>query len=222
MINVDRRPEAPASLAEKSHYNGEDVREALEGDFHRKCYLCEGMLNAGFDVEHLRPKARFPEQMFDWDNLFPAHTRCNGRRKKWNENMWPEGDLLDCTKDDVEGRLSQQIVADISVGAVFFAKNGDDSAAKNTALELNHLHAGDNIAGREILSAVHIRYTKLLQVLASYYHAAEQDGTESESAAAHSRKLSIMLRRDTPYAGLMRDTFQKILPDRLKQQTGLV
>ena len=58
MIRVTRRDEPPLSLAEGKSYNAPDVQEALVKDFHEKCYLCEGPLIAGFDVDHLKPKSR--------------------------------------------------------------------------------------------------------------------------------------------------------------------
>ena len=100
MIRITRREDPPSSLVEKKSFNGDDVREALVEDFFNKCYLCEGLLNAGMDVDHLRPKSTFKEFEFEWKNLFPSHPRCNQRRKVWNENRWPEGGLLDCAADE--------------------------------------------------------------------------------------------------------------------------
>jgi hypothetical protein len=37
------------------------------------------------DVEHLRPKSKFPEFEFDWDNLGYVCARCNGEKlDKWS------------------------------------------------------------------------------------------------------------------------------------------
>jgi hypothetical protein len=223
MNRVFRRDLPPLSLSDKISYNSADVQNALAEDFLGKCYLCEGVLNAGFDVDHLKPKSKFPEREFDWNNLFPAHPRCNGRRKKWNKEMWPEGGMLDCAKDDIEERLAQQVMDDdgVDILAVFEPRSIEDLEAKNTAEELNHIHSSTDIAGREILIAVNCRYKKLLHVLLDYYRSRDADGPLHEDSSVILQKLKLMLRVDAPYSGLMRDAFRRLLSDRLKQVVGL-
>jgi hypothetical protein len=223
MIRITRRDEPPSSLAAGKSYNGQDVQEALVEDFFNKCYLCEGLLIAGFDVEHLKPKSRFPDHELDWKNLFPAHPRCNGRRKKWNENQWPEGGLLDCAVDDIEGRLDQQVIADGDSGirATFESRSDKDIAARNSAEELSHLHQGSHIAGWQILSAIERRYKDLHKQYKAYLLAAEKGGPKCREAETAVRTLAVMLKCDTPYAGLMRDTFRRVLPNPLKHLVGL-
>jgi hypothetical protein len=199
------------------------VQKALIEDFFNKCYLCEGRLNAGFDVEHLKPKSRFPDHEFDWKNLFPAHPRCNGRRKTWNEDRWPEGGLLDCAVDDIEERLEQRVIDDGGSGivATFESRSDKDIAARNSAEELNHLHQISHIAGWQILSAIERRYEDLHKQYREYLLAAEKGGPEGREAETAIRALAEMLKRDTPYAGLMRDTFRRVLPNPLRRLVDL-
>jgi hypothetical protein len=73
----------------------------------------------------------------------------------------------------------------------------------------------------QILTAINARYTLLLQTLTEYHKSVEQHGTDTDPTSALLHKLRFMLQRDTPYAGLMRDTFRQIVSDNLKQKLGL-
>ncbi len=179
MIHVERRPESPPSLAHRSSTCADDVRQALDEDFSGKCYLCEGVTPSGFEVDHLRPKCDFRDLEFEWMNLFPAHGDCNKRRKTWPSaerelglQRWPKGGMLDCTRDDVESRLSQCLTIDVNPNVTFCAIDPCDIAAKNTAAELAALHSRSKFHGRKICSAIEERYKtvskqydRLLQLL---------------------------------------------------------
>lgn len=58
-------------------------KAALQRAFHDKCAFCEApMAHVGrAQIEHYRPKQRFPALMFDWENWLLSCGRCN--EKKW-------------------------------------------------------------------------------------------------------------------------------------------
>lgn len=62
-----------------TRFGSEQVRQALARDSHGKCMYCEGrMADVSYpNVEHIRPKARFDDAVFDWDNLGVACAVCN-------------------------------------------------------------------------------------------------------------------------------------------------
>lgn len=72
----------PASLSSKSSYKGKDVVEALEKLFHSKCAYCESKYThlMPVDIEHFRPKSKYPWLEFDWNNLLPSCIDCNRKR----------------------------------------------------------------------------------------------------------------------------------------------
>jgi len=82
MIRVVKNEEVPASLLVEncSHYDGQDVQEALIIDHHQKCYICEQRVNKDFQIEHHQPKALFPALKYEWTNLFLSCQYCNGRK----------------------------------------------------------------------------------------------------------------------------------------------
>lgn len=68
-------------------YNQETVKSALIEMFNGKCAYCESHIihiNYG-DIEHFRPKSKFPEFCFEWDNLLLSCSICNGKSNKGNK-----------------------------------------------------------------------------------------------------------------------------------------
>ena len=85
--------------ADGNIYGSDEVRAALEKLFYDKCAYCESKISGTHDwnVEHFRPKGRVAERpdhtgyywlTYDWNNLYPACTHCNQRRKdkpRWGD-----------------------------------------------------------------------------------------------------------------------------------------
>lgn len=63
------------------------AKPALAKMSRRKCAYCEGEINAerSGQVEHFKPKARFPTLAYDWGNYFLACGGCNGAKS----DRWP-------------------------------------------------------------------------------------------------------------------------------------
>lgn len=57
-------------------------RDDLKSVFHGLCAYCE-QVDPG-EVEHFRPKSRFPEKVYVWSNwLFSCHSCNQAKREKW-------------------------------------------------------------------------------------------------------------------------------------------
>ncbi len=86
-------------LVEKAEkkYNNKTVKASLKSMFNNKCAFCESNITQVYagDIEHFRPKSKFPELCFEWENLLFACSICNGKSNKGdkfpNEN---EGGIL--------------------------------------------------------------------------------------------------------------------------------
>jgi len=98
-----RNPELTASQfwsSVRAHVRAD--AEALYAAFHGKCAYCEAKMAhvSPPHVEHYRPKSKFPDRMFDWQNWLLSCGRCNDR--KWAH--FPDCDgqpcLLDPTAED--------------------------------------------------------------------------------------------------------------------------
>jgi len=64
-------------------YNHKQVKDSLKIMFSGKCAYCESHItHIGFGhIEHFRPKSKFPELCFEWDNLLLGCEICNGKYK---------------------------------------------------------------------------------------------------------------------------------------------
>jgi uncharacterized protein (TIGR02646 family) len=73
-----------AKKAAEAKYAHDEVRTQLQRMFGSKCAFCESHIkHVSFDqIEHFRPKQRFPALCFDWDNLLLACGGCNGAKYK--------------------------------------------------------------------------------------------------------------------------------------------
>lgn len=83
MIKLDR-PNCPnRSALSWWNYKHTDNKNALkEASFH-KCMYCESKTSHVYywDIEHIKPKSKFPELEFDWNNLGYVCAKCN-----WNKS----------------------------------------------------------------------------------------------------------------------------------------
>lgn len=86
MIKIHRAP-SPAVLARKTKksdlYHHEAVIKTLWEMQHQKCCYCERLLplkGRGKEVEHFRPKSRYPELRNTWENLLLACPICNDKK----------------------------------------------------------------------------------------------------------------------------------------------
>lgn len=86
-------------------YDQPDVREALHRMYAGLCCYCESRVAvvAFENIEHRRPKRKFPSHTFRWKNLNLACPRCNNTKlEQWNRYQ----QILDATVDDpIEAHL---------------------------------------------------------------------------------------------------------------------
>lgn len=89
----------PLSLSARRSYKEDDVVDTLEKLFHSKCAYCESKYThlMPVDIEHFRPKSKYPWLEFDWNNLLPSCIDCN--RKRY-QDVQDEENKLAGKKDD--------------------------------------------------------------------------------------------------------------------------
>lgn len=91
-----------------NHYRQDDVKEQLKEMYGELCCYCEsrvGVVEFGH-IEHRKPKKKFPEDTYDWDNLHLACTRCNVRKGRKYSKRYP---ILDAVKDRISEHLSYEV-----------------------------------------------------------------------------------------------------------------
>jgi len=81
--NPSKTNEKHRKNAEKK-YNKPQVKDALKTMCGGKCVYCESHvphISYG-EIEHFRPKLRYPKLCFEWENLLLGCSRCNGAEYK--------------------------------------------------------------------------------------------------------------------------------------------
>lgn len=130
MIKLSR-PQCPNQEALKTNYKHSDNKAALISACHDKCMYCESKVSHIYygDVEHIKPKSKFPDLEFNWDNLGYVCARCNGYKSdKYNET----NPILNPYDEDPEAHL-------IILGAIFAHKDSSERG-KITIEEQSGVH----------------------------------------------------------------------------------
>ncbi|MBX9468928.1 MAG: HNH endonuclease [Rhizobium sp.] len=100
MIKIDRPAcPHPASLQNKTSYKHAENKAALIASTHGKCMYCEAHItHTQFgDVEHIKPKAVFTDQEFEWSNLGFCCSVCNNSK---GDSYEPTGPMIDPYAED--------------------------------------------------------------------------------------------------------------------------
>jgi len=113
MIQLQKTTTAPASLATKNKYDGEDVKALLAKDHYDKCYICERQLTTDFQVEHLHSQEHYPDEKYNWENLFFVCSYCNGKKSANFDG------IVNPTKEAIEEK--QQTI--VLLNRIFNGKN---------------------------------------------------------------------------------------------------
>ncbi len=119
MIKLNR-PSCPNPTAlSGGDYKHPDNKKALKNSTFNKCMYCESkIIHIDYgDVEHIKPKSKYPLLEFSWDNLGFACTVCNRTYKK---NKYDDTIPLLNPYDE---EPSTYIICN---GALFFPKQGSE------------------------------------------------------------------------------------------------
>jgi len=77
-------------------YKKADVKDALKSMYNCLCCYCE-IRTRGGQIEHRKPKNRFPEDAFEWDNLHLVCAQCNQAK---GAKYSLEDEILDAVNDN--------------------------------------------------------------------------------------------------------------------------
>lgn len=115
MIKLHRKP-CPNQSILKTDYKYIDNKRALMESSFGKCMYCESKIehiDYG-DVEHIMPKSKYPDRMFDWENLGYSCTKCNRDAKKDNYDPLFINPFIDDPQDYI-----------VTFGGIYFSKDGN-------------------------------------------------------------------------------------------------
>ena len=77
--------------AARTRYRHREIKDAVVRDSHEKCIYCESSPRhvAPGDVEHLKPKSRFPDEVVEWENLGFVCPECNLAKRDYYDDREP-------------------------------------------------------------------------------------------------------------------------------------
>lgn len=115
------RPACPNSAALLTNYKHPENKQALVMASHGKCMYCESQVSHVYfgDIEHIRPKNKYPELEFEWTNLGYSCARCNNAKKDQFDNTCP---IIDPYNEEPEKHL-------FAFGALLTQKAGSERGA---------------------------------------------------------------------------------------------
>jgi len=187
-LDAWRKAGRPAQKAAAlSKYKHDQVSDALHDLFHSKCAYCEVKTEASDwgNIEHYRPKSRFPELAFDWDNLLWACSRCNSGCKG---DEFPEASDGGPVLNPCDDEPTEHLVFDLDPVAELANVYGETTRGQTTVevLQLN----------RPDLRKERSRYVVHLAALAKHARAGDEEAL---------RLMEEAERDDAPYAAFARN-----------------
>lgn len=98
-----------------SHYRHTEIKEQIKKETFNKCAYCESKFPhiCYGDVEHILPKSKFIQNVYDWNNLTLVCQLCNNEKRDFYDNINP---LLNPYVDNPEDFLCV-------LGPMLFHKN---------------------------------------------------------------------------------------------------
>lgn len=137
-----RKKAKKAVIQAQSKYNDKEIKATLVAMFQGKCAYCEShiaVVTYG-EIEHFRPKSKYPELTFAWNNLLLACDRCNDAGHKGNRfPLDGEGNplLLDPTDPDTEPQAHLDFVWDHKAGLASIYGKDDRGRTVEEIFDLN-------------------------------------------------------------------------------------
>lgn len=100
-----------------------EIRNRLAAMTQTHCAFCDGRIGVESreTVEHFRPKSRFPELAYAWDNLFPCCDLCQSMKRE-------QFDPALLKPDDADYAFSSYFVVNYKTGEVEPSPHADDTA----------------------------------------------------------------------------------------------
>lgn len=90
MSYIDRGEKPPPHIVNR--YNKPEIKIVIKKETHSKCVYCESCIEHVHpgDIEHIRPKSKYPHLTFEWENLTYVCRECNRhKRDEYDENCPP-------------------------------------------------------------------------------------------------------------------------------------
>lgn len=134
MIREYKSEKAPASLSNRTRYDGPDVVKQLFADHHGKCYLCELKAEQHYEIEHIKCQQNFGHLTYEWTNLLLTDGYCNGKK------LSAYDDILNPNECNIEEIIEQRI--DSGNRVAIFTSLDTSQATQSTIALLKRIYNG--------------------------------------------------------------------------------
>lgn len=175
-LDADNSPANRTQLDQAiGKYRHSEVKESLEQMFHSKCAYCESYIsNVDYgDIEHFKPKSKFPELSVTWENLLLSCKICNGTAHKGEK--WPApadgGPLVNPCKENPEDFF--EFIFDVHTQVTIVKPKNMRGETSETIYGLN----------RHYLVNDRNKYVRQLIAIAQYYSTDEEAKAIIDQAA---------------------------------------
>jgi uncharacterized protein (TIGR02646 family) len=85
IYDISKTPENKKTFQNiEKRYNHNEVKDSLKQMFKKKCAFCESHIthvDYG-QIEHFKPKSKYPDLCFEWNNFLLSCSICNGKSNK--------------------------------------------------------------------------------------------------------------------------------------------
>ena len=118
MIKINR-PQCPNLEAlKRGDYKHLLNKDALINASFGKCMYCESKILHVYygDVEHIKPKSKFPELKYEWDNIGYVCAKCNGAK---GDKYFEDTPFINPYIEDPESHV-------VPIGAFLYPKKGSE------------------------------------------------------------------------------------------------
>lgn len=140
------RPPCPNTGALKTNYKDPINKDALRTASSDKCMYCESRISVVYfgDIEHIKPKSKFPTDEFKWDNLGYVCAKCNNAKNdKWEAST----PFVNPYEEDPSDHL-------VAIGAWIYQKHGSERGEYTwKELDLNRIE----LIGRRVEAIERVR-----------------------------------------------------------------
>jgi len=185
------REKKPIPEKLKNKYRHPDIKKALRESSFDKCVYCESKVTAiSFgDVEHIKPKSKYPDLTFDWDNLAFVCAKCNNEK---SDNYDEELPFINPYRENPEDSL-------IALGHFIYHKAGN-KRGKITEKDLN-------LNRPELIERRKERIDNIRRLLDLY--AIESNPTSKEGLL---KEIEEEIADDKPYSMCAKSTVSNLMP----------
>ena len=114
-------------------------RDSIRSVFHDLCAYCEDKCVG--EIEHFRPKSKFPELVYRWSNWLLACSACNLTKR----NKWPVGGYVDPCATPWPGQAEKYFRFELDTGEILPKEDLPPESFRKALRTINDLGLNDRI-----------------------------------------------------------------------------